>query len=971
MTAKAIYRCSKCGAEYRPLNAGARHFQCCGMTLERVALDWRSQLFDFIESVLDALLGEPTSTQNLQEDRARPASVASQENLGNARGAASTSRVIEIIPPREHQVDAAGAERMFRSAGTEQPVSYEIAGEPDRVQFILRGPDPAASRAQQQVQATYDQARFRRLQPSEDPARADGTPCATAKLSLRKPCYLPLLMFRDGDFLAADPLRGLLGLFSHLQEGDRLLAQLILTPAPRAWADRYAGYLRPSTAQGSGEPLTIAVYLRQFVSLIVFMIALALSIWTLLAWMQRHWLEFLIAAPLASVAILAIWYLLMLTLEQSNVNPELVQLKIKSAAYDVSLRLTAWAPSPERAHELVHQLALAYRQYDLASSNALIAQRAVFHPQVLEVERPSLWDEFRGSATRLNVAELAGLWHLPIDKDVPLVERTLAKRLLPLPQTVREGMLVGHSEHQGRIVPVHLSSDAIWRHAFMVAKTQRGKSTLMGQFAVEAMQPDHQTAVVVIDPHGDLVRSLLPLVPREHVSDVVYIDFSEKQQVIGLNLLDMRQGRDADQIVSNIVHVGELVWSDYWGPRMEDALRYAVRTLLTVNEKLVQRGERQFTLLDIPPLFELENFRHRLLDEFVKDDDELLEWWRAYYEHLYDSLQIDVINPVLTKIHRFSTHAVVRAVVGQSNSTINFREILDQRKILLVNTATGIIGPDAGGLLGAIIADFVNFAVRAQMAIPNPQARARVVIVMDEFQSMIGVDCPGLLAELQKMGASFILATQAVGQLKALSQKLHASVFANIGSLFVFQSSAEDAEFLCDELGGAVAPYDVIDLDDYACYLKTEREHKRLPVMHLQTLPLAPGLPETTERILRSMASYVRPMSVAFAERSDFRKQWYGREIELLRQTNAKRQRENKRKEKVGDSRATQGGNPTPKSNDRPTQDEPHANDAPETRTPREYQDSNPKPQGDNLVDEEEHADENNHKPGQPPTANP
>ena len=268
----------------------------------------------------------------------------------------------------------------------------------------------------------------------------------------------------------------------------------------------------------------------------------------------------------------------------------------------------------------------------------------------------------------------AALWNLPVGAEVPGVERMLAKRILPLPTTVQKGILIGHSRHQGQQIPVRLGEESLWHHIFMVAKTQKGKSTLMAHLAAEAMRK--KTALVVIDPHGDLARSLLGLVPRSRASDVVFIDFSDMHQVVGLNLLDMSQGRNADAIVSNIVHVGELIWSDNWGPRMEDALRMALRTLLSANEILARRRQPQFTLLDIPPLFELPNFRHRLIEQYV-GDQEILQWWTGYFERLYESLRMDVINPVLTKIHRFSTHKAVRNIVGQANSTVNFRELLN------------------------------------------------------------------------------------------------------------------------------------------------------------------------------------------------------------------------------------------------------------------------------------------------------
>ncbi len=807
-----------------------------------------------------------------------------------------TAQVMEVIPPREHGVDELASELMLGALGNEEPVSLEIAADASGIKFLYRGEPGPLESAQHQLQATYTQARFRPVPPDEDPARPDTSQTAMAKLTLRRPCYLPLVTFRDGDFLTADPLRGLLGVLSHLQEGERLLAQLILRPAPRDWADRFASYSRPASPSGA-EPLTFGVFIRQFASILVFGAALGFSLCSFFSFVQRNWLVFLQVLPLTVVAVGAFVYLFYLALKRSTIDAELVQIKIRSAAYDVSLRLAAYAPTLDRARVLRRELALAYREFDRANGNALVARPALFDPRVVEVEPTCWWNEFRGCVNRLNVAELAALWHLPLDRDVPLVERTQAKRLLPLPQTVREGILIGQSDHAGHRYPVHMSQEALWGHVFMVAKTQAGKSTLMGHLATAVMRQTERRALVVIDPHGDLVRSLLPLVPRERVSDVVYVDFSEKERVIGLNLLDVRQGRDEDLIVSNIIHVGELVWSEFWGPRMEDVLRFSVRTLLTANQKLIERGEPQFTILDVPPLLQLANFRHRVIGDFIKSK-ELLEWWTSYFEPINPNFQLEIINPVLTKLHRFAEHTIVRLVAGQSSSTVNFRELLNERKILLVNTATGIIGGDAGNLLGAVIVDFVNFAVREQMAIPDSQARARVVLVLDEFQSTIGIDYQGLLAELQKMGAGCMLATQALGQLKAISAKLHASIFSNIASLFVFQTSAEDAEFLAHELDDEVSRTDIINLPDYSCYLKTKKGHERLPTMYLQTSPPEAGDAQSAERIIREMGRYTYPASMAASDRDRFQTEQYGRELEALRKLVVKGKKEPKEKSK-------------------------------------------------------------------------
>ncbi len=863
MPTVAVYRCPKCGTEYRPLDAGARRYLCCGVSLERVSI-----------------CGATVTRTGLAAFAAVLETNAKKRNDAQ-RAEQAKAEVVEIIPPRENIVDALAVETLLQTLAAETPFSLEIAGDMNGRRFLLRAARETLVYLRRQIQARYDQATFRDIPPGQDPACSDKRVLATAQMTLRRPVYLPLRTYSDGDFREADPIAGLLGAFSNLDEGERVLSQIVLFPAPSTWADRYQGSTRQIEKSFGGEAMTIGMLVRQFVSVIAVMVALGFFVWGLLAFLQHHWLEFFLAGTLAAFSTFGVIALAKLLMEQSNINPEMVQRKIATPAYDSSLRLIAMAKTAERAAARLRQLAMAYRQFNLASGNAFVVQRAEFDPQILFVPRWNWWQEFTGHITRLNSAELASLWHLPVGPGVQLIERTQAKRLLPLPASVGKGILIGHAQHQGQDIPVHLDTESLFHHIFMVAKTQKGKSTLMAHLAAAAMDKD--TALVVIDPHGDLVRSLVSLVPRSRLSDVLFIDFSDSQRVVGLNLLDMAQGRNADAIVSNIVHVGELIWSDYWGPRMEDALRMALRTLLMANEILARRRDKQFTLIDIPPLFELPNFRHRLLKQYVSDP-EILQWWSGYFEQLYPHLRMDVINPVLTKIHRFSTHTAVRNIVAQSNSTVNFRELLNERRILLVNTATGVMGPDAGGLLGAVLVDYINFAVREQMAIPDPSSRARVIVVVDEFQSIPGVDYPSLLAELQKMGASFILATQALGQLDAISRVLRPTILSNIETLLVFQTSADDADILRHELDEEVTSTDIINLSDHSCYVKTQVGRDRLPVMHIDTLPPQRGDQSVAEQIIAQMERYARPVKVVEWERRTFQSQWYGRELELLRQ---------------------------------------------------------------------------------------
>lgn len=880
MTHTATYRCLVCGTEYRPLDAAQCHQRCCGEPLVRVPTGGHgplAALFNWIELFLAAnvpAIATKGSVDSMTKDLA-----------------ASTSddvRVLEIITPRENRKDFLAIENLFGTLAAENPFSLEIAGEYNLRRYFVRGSPGTLEHVRHQIQAVYSQAEFIEVPPEQDPARPDDGITDTAKLKLARPVYLPLRTLKEGSFEEADPMVALLGAFGVENPGERVLSQLILAAAPQGWAKRYLGSARQIEQSMSGQAMTMGLYFRQFASVISVLVTVAACLYAFMMYLQHRWLDFAASSLVSAVCIGGVAMLYRFLVERDNVDPKLVQRKTEGIAFDVTFRLVAVASTPERAGQLLKQLRMAYQQFGSNSGNNLVAHRMPFDPRCIALDRWSWREEFTGRTMRLNVAELATLWHLPVDQDIPFLKRTQAKRMLPLPHDVERGILVGHSRHQGKTIPVHMSSAALSHHVFMVAKTQKGKSTLMSHLAVETMRQPDPPAVFVIDPHGDLARSVLRRVPPERAGDVVYVDFSDREQVMGLNLLDMTQGRLADDIQDHVVHTGNLIWTEFWGPRMEDALRYAVATLLKANEKLAQEKQDQFTLIDVPKLFELTNFRHRLIKQF-EIEGELREWWEEYYETLEPAKRMEIINPVLTKIHRFAIQSVIRNVVGQSKSTVNLLKLLKEKRILIVNTAAGVIGKDASGLLAAVLIDAVRAVVSEQNAIPEPNARARVVVIVDEFHTITGVDYMELLAELSKNGASLILATQSLGQLRNVKPALPGTVLANIAGLFVFQTSAEDAEVLRHELGDVVTSPDITSLARYHCYMRIELDGEPLPPVHLETLPPDPGSPIVAEQIMGQRSRHTHPVRWAESERKRFRAQWFGRELNLLDQLNSLR----------------------------------------------------------------------------------
>jgi hypothetical protein len=381
-------------------------------------------------------------------------------------------------------------------------------------------------------------------------------------------------------------------------------------------------------------------------------------------------------------------------------------------------------------------------------------------------------------------------------------------------------------------------------------------------------------ALVLVDPHRDLAAAALGLVPTERQDDVVYLDVSNRRRPFGLNLLDVGLGWDRDQAVSNALRIFQREFDGFWGPRMEDAFRFALLSLFEANEALChadsQHGRAaQYTLLDIPPLLALPAFRQQVLKSVA--DPAVRAWWTGYYDPLERRFQAEIASPVLTKIHRFDGSRAARAMVGQPRSTIEPAAWVRDGSLVVVSTARGTLGDNAAGLIGSTLLNLVGLAV-AQQSRLEPAQRRRVSLFVDEFHTIPGADYELILSELAKYGANLVLATQSLARLLTVSgaegRGLRATVFANIDGLFAFNCSAEDAEYLVPELGGALDVQDLVELGEHQCYARLSAGGQRLPTFSVH-LDSPPSSDPTLRQALAAASAerYGRPMAEVEADR--------------------------------------------------------------------------------------------------------
>ena len=446
----------------------------------------------------------------------------------------------------------------------------------------------------------------------------------------------------------------------------------------------------------------------------------------------------------------------------------------------------------------------------------------------------------------------------------------------------------------GKPRPIRFPEDLLKRHHLYVARTRMGKSTLMHHVASHKMREKAEgrdgDAIVVIDPHADLVAGMLGQVPDSLIDRVRLIDLADHARAPGINLLDTRVFSDRDRTADSVVRVAKGLW-EQWGPRMQSILEQTVKTLHEANEHPETDEGSQHTILDGLKLLSDRKFRDAVLKRV--EDPYLLEWWARDFGSWHHQYRAEALAPVQTRLSYYASSKRARAILGQRRSTIDLRDTILSGGILLVSTAQGAVGRDVAALVGASLLNLVDSVIREQETTSLRQRRG-VLVIVDEMQSMPGVDYESMLSELGKFGASFILATQSLAKLDDLSRTMRDTLLANVGCLAVFQVSGGDARQLVWELGKErVTEDDITSLPVHHCYVRATVGTERMPAFSMMVRKPEEGDPAVAARIREAVSSYtLSAQDISFTETPDQKKvqEFRERAAELENESNAEPQ---------------------------------------------------------------------------------
>lgn len=434
-----------------------------------------------------------------------------------------------------------------------------------------------------------------------------------------------------------------------------------------------------------------------------------------------------------------------------------------------------------------------------------------------------------------------------------------------------------------------IKTDDRRRHIYLIGKTGMGKSTMMENMLYQDIVAGK--GVALVDPHGDFVEKILEFIPADRINDVVYFNPADVEHPIAFNMLESLTPEEKNIATSGLIGIFKKLWADSWGPRLEYLLRNAILALMDYPNS---------TILGVTRVLVDKSFRKKVLAHVT--DPIVKAFWEDEYTKYSASFQVEAISPIQNKVGQFLSNSLIRNIIGQVKSSINIREIMDNKKILLMNLSKGRIGEDASALLGAMMITKIQLAAMERVNIPESK-REDFYLYVDEFQNFATESFANILSEARKYRLNLTMTNQYIEQ---LDEKVQAAVFGNVGTLICFRVGPTDAEILEKEFTPKFTMEDLINIAKYNIYIKLMIDGIASDPFSARGLPPLSTLEGNAEKIIKvSRERYSRPR----AEIEDKIARWAGNNSETATENTGVIQ-----KEKANFNSAPKPANSKPKT---------------------------------------------------------
>lgn len=490
------------------------------------------------------------------------------------------------------------------------------------------------------------------------------------------------------------------------------------------------------------------------------------------------------------------------SIEQGKIDA--IEEKTRHPGYEVLVRVVVSSNVSTKSQSILKNIIAAFSLFDSQNNNGFKFNMA---KNIEDLVTAYIFRFFPQTVTQniLNSVELATIFHLPDQNAIPTsqVQRQAAKQVDGPTQVMEEGLLLGYNEFRGTKKQIRLSVNDRRRHAYIVGQTGTGKSVLLENLAYQDMMDG--LGLAFVDPHGDSVERLLGMVPKERVEDVIYFSPGEMENPLGLNLFEFNTPDQRDFLIQESISMLYKLYdpghTGIVGPIFEQWFRNAALTVMS--------DPGGGTFIDLPQLFTDQAFADEKLKHVT--DRTVLDFWNKEMAQTSDARKSEILGWFSSKFGAFLSNEMMRNIIGQTKSGFNLRDVMDNKKIFLVNLSKGRTGELNSQLLGMIFV--MKFQVAAMSRSDTPEdERQDFTLYVDEFQNFATDSFASILSEARKYRLSLVLANQFMTQ---LTESIRESVIGNIGTVVSGRIGLTDAELLQKKFSPTFDAEDLTKLPNY------------------------------------------------------------------------------------------------------------------------------------------------------------
>lgn len=698
----------------------------------------------------------------------------------------------------------------------EPHIALELAqpANSEEILFYMAVPKKFRESIEKQVHSYFPEASIENV--SDYTIFSPGSYTAAAVLALKNTHAVPIVTYED---MNVDPLNEISNALSKLHDFEEgAVIQLILRPAGTSW--RNAGKnIAHKMQQGKrlkeayGESVLLKIFREVFKVL-----------------QNKPKKE----DDSADESV-------QLTPEEQELIKD-IERKSSKVGFRVNIRILASAKTQQRADEVLSHLENSFSQFENADANNFIIKSRTKNKRVAY---DYIFRNFDMESTMiLSTEEIASIFHFPISTtETPKIKWLKAGAAPPPLNIPKEGLLLGYNDYRGAKTDIRMTDDDRRRHIYTVGQTGTGKSTFLQELAKQDARAGK--GFCFIDPHGDAIEDILTAIPKERAEDVIVFDPSDMERPFGLNMLEFDPSNPQQKtfVINEMIGIFDQLYDlkATGGPMFEQYVRNAMLLIM-------EDPDSGSTLMEISKVLADEEFRRMKLSKC--NNPVVRDFWIKEAEKAGGEAALANMVPYITsKLTTFISNDMMRPIIAQQKSTLNFRQIMDEGKILLVKLSKGKIGEINAHLLGMVVVGkiLMNALARADMA---ENERRDFYLYLDEFQNVTTDSISQILSEARKYRLCLIIAHQFIGQ---LSEEISKAVFGNVGSMCSFRVGAEDAEFLEKQFEPVFKANDLVNVDNRNLFVKLPVNNELTKPFSMKTYPPTEGNQKT--------ANYLKELS--------------------------------------------------------------------------------------------------------------